>query len=288
MTKKKEKEKPITMPFLKWAGGKRALISRLKKKFPKNGNRFFEPFVGSGAVCLNVDYPECIISDTNRDLIYVFCKLKTMGNEFVTACRKMFVQKNNTRAVYNALKEEFNTISIRTSADKVRKAILFVYLNRHCFNGLCRYNGSGEFNVPFGKYDKPYFPEKEFLAAIPKVQNFTIKTSDFREIFETIRKNDVVYCDPPYLPKSESASFNDYSVGGFNLQDQIDLASCASRAAKRGATIVISNHYSWYAKQIYVEMFGGRITTLEVPRTISCKTEERKPVKELIAVFKPT
>ena len=119
------------------------------------------------------------------------------------------------------------------------------------------------------------------------MQNFTIKTSDFREIFELVQKNDVVYCDPPYLPKSETANFNDYSTGGFSLQDQLDLAACASKVAKRGATVVISNHYSWYAKQIYVEMFGGKITTLEVSRTISCKKEERKPVKELIAVFKP-
>ena len=282
-----KKEEPLIVPFLKWAGGKRSLVHMLKKKFPKNGNRFFEPFVGSGAVCLNVDYPECIISDTNRDLTYVFCKLKTLGSEFVDECRRMFVQRNNTRTTYDSLKEEFNTISLKTSADKIRKAVLFVYLNRHCFNGLCRYNGSGEFNVPFGKYTKPYFPEKEFLAAIPKVQNFTIKIADFREIFELVKKDDVVYCDPPYLPKSESANFDDYSAGGFSLEDQIDLASCASKAAKRGATVIISNHYNWYSRQIYVEMFGGKISTLDVSRTISCKTDERKPVKELIAVFRP-
>lgn len=284
---KKNKDTPSIDPFLKWAGGKRRLVPILRKKFPKRVKRFIEPFVGSGAVALNMDAPECIISDTNKDLILVFTELKKLGSGFIDECRKLFVSKNNTRDAYDSLKNEFNTIGSRTTDDKLRKATLFIYLNRHCFNGLCRYNGSGEFNVPFGKYEKPYFPAAEFTTAIERVQKIEIKVADFRDIFDTVCKDDAVYCDPPYLPKSESANFDDYSVGGFSLRDHIELAACAAKAAKRGATVVISNHYNWYSREIYKKMYGGSITTLDVSRTISCKSEERDPVKELIAVFKP-
>ncbi len=282
MAKSSKQESPPIKPFLKWAGGKLRVVNDLKKKFPKDGKRFVEPFVGAGSVSLNVDYPEYIINDTNKDLMSVYCVFKRMGLEFVEEARKLFVPKNNTREAYAALKDEFNT-----STDKVRKACLFIYLNRHCFNGLCRYNGSGEFNTPIGSYEEPYFPEAEFIASLEKVKKFQIKTLDFREIFDLVRKGDVVYCDPPYLPLSESASFDDYSIGGFSLQDQLDLAQCASKAAKRGATVVVSNHWNWYAREIYTKMFGGKVSTMDVSRTISCKTEERKPVKEVIAVFAP-
>lgn len=277
---KSSKKEILVKPFLKWAGGKSRLVGDLRKKFPRSGKRFFEPFVGAGSVSLNVDYPECIINDTNPDLIAVFCMFKKMGEEFVSECKKLFVPENNTRDAYSSLKDEFNT-----TKNKKRKALLFIYLNRHCFNGLCRYNGSGEFNTPIGSYEFPYFPEKEFMLSLEKVRKMQIKDLDFREIFDMVRKDDVVYCDPPYLPRSESASFDDYSQGGFSLQDHLDLALCASKAAKRGATTVISNHWNWYSREMYTKMFNGKISTRNVSRTISCKTEERKPVKEVIAVF---
>ncbi len=178
---------PLTKPFLKWAGGKLRVVNNLKKKFP-SGERFIEPFVGAGSVSLNVDYPKYIISDTNLDLMSVYCVFQKTGMEFVSKCRKLFIPKNNNREAYANLKNEFNTTN-----DKTKKACLFIYLNRHCFNGLCRYNGKGEFNTPIGDYKEPYFPEKEFLASLDKIKKFQIKAMDFRETFETVTKGDVVY-----------------------------------------------------------------------------------------------
>ena len=272
----------LTRPFLKWAGGKLRIVSELKKKFPKTGKRFIEPFVGAGSVSLNVDYPEYIINDVNKDLTDVYFYLQTLGVDFIEKCRSLFTPENNTRESFARLKKEFNT-----TQNTIRKSALFIYLNRHCFNGLCRYNGSGEFNTPIGNYEKPYFPEKELMSAFEKVKKFQIKSGDFRDIFKLVRKDDVVYCDSPYLPLSESSSFDDYSMGGFSLQSQIDLARCASEASSRGATVVVSNHWNWYAKEIYTNMFKAKITTLDVARTINCNAEKRKPVKEMIAVFKP-
>lgn len=269
-----------TCPFLKWAGGKLKLVPMLKQHFPV-GRRFIEPFLGAGSVSLNVDYPQYVVNDSNADLMSVWRQLQENGDVFIAACKKLFTPRNNTLPRFTQLKQEFNT-----TTDKFRKATLFVYLNRHCFNGLCRYNSSGAFNVPFGKYDSPKFPEAALVACCAKSQKFEIHNEDFRDIFELVRAGDVVYCDPPYLPLSASASFSSYVAGGFSLQDQIDLAACAAKAADAGATVVISNHHNWYARQLYTVMFESKIHTMEVPRTISGTVDKREPVTELIAVFR--
>ncbi len=269
-----------TKPFLKWAGGKLRLVDTLKKKFPKNGGRYIEPFLGAGSVALNVAYPEYIVNDFNDDLISVWKFLKTDGPNFIEEAKNLFIPKNNTEDVFYEFRKEFNS-----TKDKYRKAMLFIYMNRHCFNGLCRYNASGEFNVPFGRYTKPYFPEKEFNGCMEIVKKFQMHSQDFREIFKMVKSGDVVYCDPPYMPLSASANFSDYAEVGFGLKDQIDLAKCAEEAAEKGATVVISNHYNWYSKQIYQDLHNGKVCKIEVSRTISAKTDKRNPVEEIVAVF---
>jgi DNA adenine methylase len=268
-------------PFLKWAGGKLKVVPYLKSKFPIDGKRFVEPFLGAGSVSLNVDYPHYIVNDANADLVSVWKSLKTLGCDFIDECEKLFISENNRREAFDALKKEFNG-----TKDMTRKASLFIYLNRHCFNGLCRYNGSGGYNVPFGKYEKPYFPRKELEGCYEKVKRFDIHNEDFRNIFDMVKKGDVVYCDPPYLPTSATASFDGYIAGGFSLQDQIDLAECAEKASHKGAIVVISNIHNWYSQQIYTKMFEGKISTIDVARTISSKTDKRDAVKEVVAVFK--
>ena len=268
-------------PFLKWAGGKYKIFSTLNKYFPENGKKFFEPFVGAGSVALNVHYKECVINDVNHDLILTWKYLKKNKEDFVQSCKKLFDHPDaNTREFFDSRKKELNSTD-----NKERKAHLFVYLNRHCFNGLCRYNGSNEFNVPFGKYDKPYFPEKELLSVVPIIENWTILRKDFREIFTMMEAGDVAYCDPPYVPVSESANFGSYSAGGFGLKDQFDLAENAQKASEKGVTVIISNHYNWYTKELYTKMFNGKIHKIQVSRTISSKVEKRESVGEIIAVF---
>ncbi len=267
-------------PFLKWAGGKFRVVDRLKKKFPKNAKRFIEPFLGAGSVSLNVDYPAYVVSDTCTDLICVWECFKEMGMNFVKECQELFIPENHTPERYYELRDELSK-----TKKKLRKATIFVYLNRHCFNGLCRYNASGGFNVPFGKYKTIYFPQKQFEQSLEQVKKFEIHNKDFREIFAMVEDGDLVYCDPPYLPMSQSASFDAYAKGGFSLRDQIDLAKCAEEAADNGATVVISNHYNWYSRQIYTDLHKGKVSKIEVARTISSKTDKRDAVDEIVAVF---
>jgi DNA adenine methylase len=273
----------MTKPFLKWAGGKYLIVDRIKKHFPKNYNRFVEPFLGAGSVTLNIDAEQCIANDFNADLINLWKSLQTHKNAFVNDCRELFIVDNNIKSTFNELKCEFNT-----TTDAYRKSVLFVYLNRHCFNGLWRYNLKGEFNVPFGKYDKPYFPQREFDEILGKIDSIQFHNEDFRTIFEMVQDGDVVYCDPPYLPLSTTSNFDNYTGNGFSLQDHEDLAQLAFNASQCGATVIISNHYNWYTNQIYNKKYGGKIDKFEVKRTLSSNIDKREPVMELLAIFKGT
>jgi len=277
----KVKDKPKVKPFLKWAGGKLRIVHELAKYFPK-GLRFVEPFLGAGSVSLNVDYPQYIVNDTNQDLIWVWEYLQEDKEMFVAECKKLFTAHTNKEDAFYKLRQEFNE-----TEDALRKSVLFVYLNRHCYNGLCRYNSDGGFNVPFGQYKEPYFPSDEFDKCSEKIsKKFKICCEDFRKVFSKVREGDVVYCDPPYLPMSESAAFDAYAAGGFSLQDHLDLADCSLRAAKGGATVIISNHWNWYSQQIYGK--ATKIRKIQVSRTISGKTDNRKKVPEVIAIFQGT
>lgn len=276
----KKEEAPIR-PFIKYPGGKFKVVPFLKKRFPESAARYIEPFLGGGSIALNVDYPIYIVNDTNAALSLVWKHFQEMGMDFANLCQKLFVSENNNEDKFNKLRAEFNA-----TKDEIRKAVLFIYLNRHCYNGLMRYNNSGGFNAPVGSYDKPYFPKEEFEKSLERVEKFKICNKDFREIFKMVKPNDLIYCDPPYLPLSQSANFSSYSDCGFGLQDQLDLAKCAAEAAENGATVVISNHYTWLSKQLYKTMHGAKIYTIDVSRTISSKITKREPVKEIVAVFK--
>ena len=269
----------LTRPFLKWAGGKLKLVPEIKSLFPSEIKRYIEPFVGAGSVFLNVDAESILVNDKNKDLINSYYFLQTR-DAFIDDCYSLFTRENNTKDRYIELRDEFNL-----SNDSYRRAVLFIYLNRHCFNGLCRYNKRGYFNTPVGKYDNPYFPEEEMRIAKDKLINVNLSDIDFKYILDKGTKGDVIYCDPPYFPLSPSASFSSYSSGGFNLQDQIDLARLAKEASLRGAKVFISNHYTKESYDLYHNTYGAKIITLEVKRTISSKVDERKPVKELIAIF---
>ncbi|ACN99725.1 Dam family site-specific DNA-(adenine-N6)-methyltransferase [Sulfurihydrogenibium azorense] len=263
-------------PFLKWPGNKYRIVKHIKKVLPA-GKRLVEPFVGSGSVFLNTDYKSYLLCDINPDLINLYQTVKTYKYEFIDYCKSFFSKENNTKDKYYQLRDLFNKTD-----DKVLKSALFVYLNRHCYNGLVRYNSKGEFNTPFGRYDKPYFPEKEMRFFIEKCERSEVefKCQDFRETFKQVKKGDVVYCDPPYIPLSDTANFTSYSKEGFNMEDQRILGSLARYYSNKGIPVIISNHYN----EDLIEIYNTLIIPLKVRRNISCK--DRKKVDELIAVFK--
>ena len=164
--------------FLKWAGGKYPLLDDIKKHLPK-GECLIEPFVGAGSVFLNTDFSRYILADINSDLISLYNIVKLRTDEYVEEARKLFTPENNNPDVYYQFRAEFNQ-----SQDPFRRALLFLYLNRHGYNGLCRYNLRGEFNVPFGRYKRPYFPQDELYHFAEKAQNAEFYCLSYEECME--------------------------------------------------------------------------------------------------------
>ena len=153
--------------FLKWAGGKYRLSDVIGSLLPK-ADHLIEPFVGAGSIFLNTDYDSYTLNDINLDLINLYKVLKANPQKFIDDSARFFVPENNQAEVYYQLRKEFNS-----TTDKYHRSLLFLYMNRHGYNGLCRYNKSGGYNVPFGKYKRPYFPEAELAYFAEKSQKAT-------------------------------------------------------------------------------------------------------------------
>ena len=265
-----------TKPFLKWAGGKYRLASVIRAALPQ-GRRLIEPFVGSGAVFLNMDYSSYVLADANQHLIDLFQLIKYDGVEFIDYCQSFFDGDVNSELVFYQRRELFNFTD-----DIKLKSALFIYLNRHCFNGLCRYNAKGFFNVPFGRYKLPLFPRQEMLAFYKKSQYASFSASDFVKTMEMAEKGDVIYCDPPYVPLSATASFTSYTHGGFGLEEQNQLAVMALKLSLKGIPVIISNHHTPFTLNAYKD---AKIEFFDVQRFISSKAESRGKVSELLAIF---
>ncbi len=262
-------------PFLKWAGGKYRLIDKLAPHL--NGRKLIEPFVGSGAVFLNMHFERYLLGDINPDLINLYQCLRKEKSKFINYSKLFFREANNKQSAFLDFRREFNS-----GVKGRRRAALFVYLNRHGFNGLCRYNKSGQFNVPFGKYKKPYFPEKEMVHFIQQSRHATFICGDFVSLMNRSRRGDVVYCDPPYVPLSPTASFTSYAQQGFSYDQQVELAYRAKHLAGRGVKVVISNHDNEITRKIYED---AAIESFPVRRFISCDGGSRGKAKELLAIY---
>lgn len=267
-----------TRPFLKWAGGKYNCLQHVIAALPE-GHRFIEPFTGSGAVFMNAPYPSYLLAENNKDLVDLFNHLKNQGSSFIDYCARLFTPETNTAEHYYAVRAEFN--QLRHSK---RKSALFVYLNRHGYNGLCRYNATGGFNVPFGSYQKPYFPYDEMQRFSEKSQQAHFVHNDFRKTFLLAnRPGDVVYCDPPYAPLTEQAHLFSYTAKKFTEKDQRDLALLAEQKASEGIPVILSNHDTAFTRSIYK---NAEIIRFPVTRVINCQGSQRQPVYELLALFK--
>ncbi|GIU21975.1 site-specific DNA-methyltransferase (adenine-specific) [Shewanella colwelliana] len=263
--------------FLKWAGGKFKLVDALTQHLPQ-GDRLVEPFVGAGSVFLNTQYKRYLLCDINQDLINLYKIVQTTPEKYITAAKAMFTDAKNDKETYYQVRTEFNLTS-----DPFLRSVYFLYMNRHGFNGLCRYNKKGGFNVPFGSYKRPYFPEEEIKAFAEKSQVAEFRCVGYEQAFDLTKQGDVVYCDPPYAPLSTTSSFTTYVGSGFSLDDQALLARKSRHTAiERGIPVLISNHDIALTRELY---HGARFDTIQVQRNISQNGSGRKKVDELMALY---
>lgn len=263
--------------FLKWAGGKFKLIEALKEHLPQ-GERLVEPFVGAGSVFLNTDYDRYLLCDINQDLINLYKIVQSDPEKYIKAAKALFVPEMNQKEAYYKVRSSFNE-----TKDPFKRSVYFLYMNRHGFNGLCRYNRKGGFNVPFGSYKKPYFPENEIRAFSEKAKRAEFRCIGYEQAIDMTKDGDVVYCDPPYAPLSSTASFTTYVGAGFSLDDQALLARKSRHTAiERGIPVLISNHDIPLTRELY---HGATFGSIQVQRNISQKGSGRKKVDELMALY---
>lgn len=259
--------------ILKWAGGKSRIMPELKKHLPE-GDRLVEPFAGSCAVMMNTDYPAYLVADVNPDLINLYRQVKEKADDFISLAIEVFTEKKSEESYYT-VREAFNHDGCLSL---LKRAVYFLYLNRNGYRGMCRYNQSGKFNVPFGNYQQPYFPLGEIHAFAEKAKRATFICTDFSETLRMVKTGDVVYCDPPY-----DDTFAEYHGSGFGKNKQYELASLLTDIANRHP-VIASNSNTSLVKSMYHLFDLHHITA---PRSIGVAAGKGKKAEEIIAVSRP-
>ncbi|MGB7416719.1 MAG: DNA adenine methylase, partial [Thermosynechococcaceae cyanobacterium] len=224
-------------PFLKWAGGKKQLLPELLPRIPQTFDRYFEPFIGGGALFFALQPEQAILSDINPDLINVYQVIQSDVESLIQDLK----QHRHEKDYFYKLRSVDRTKTYK-SWSPVRKASRLIYLNKTCFNGLFRVNSKGQFNTPFGSYKNPTIVDEANLRACSTaLQTTQICLRSFERIFEDAKAEDFVYFDPPYIPLSTTASFTGYSKSGFNMEMQIKLRDVCLALHKRGTKFMVSN-----------------------------------------------
>ena len=237
-------------PFIKWAGGKSQLLEEIRKKYPANIERYCEPFVGGGAVLLDVlanfQTKEVLINDINTELTNAYIHIRDNAEKIISMLseiQKVFwdMDIDARKQYFYAKRDRFNEL-IKQSASTEEKASLFIFINKTCFNGLYRVNGKGLFNVPMGAYKKPLICDADNIRLISRLlQNVNVQCGDYSECANFVDNNTFVYIDPPYRPLSESSSFTSYAKPEFGDEQQIQLGHFIERLSDKGAKVVASN-----------------------------------------------
>mgnify|MGYP005845627765 CR=1 FL=1 len=261
-------------PFVKWAGGKGQLVSRFLERFPPPDRcaRYFEPFLGGGAVYLALRPRRAVLSDLNADLMNAWRVVRDDPEALMRALDSHVYEREQYYQVRAQNPEEL---------DPVARAARFVYLNKTCYNGLYRVNREGRFNVPFGRYARPprFYDRENLLAISHLLRTADLRCAPFEEATADAAAGDFVYCDPPYDPLSKTSNFTSYTEGSFTRDDQQRLAAHVRELDRRGCLVAVSNSDTPEIRRLYQ---GFRIEQVATPRFINCKANGRTPVQELL------
>jgi DNA adenine methylase len=263
--------KPRAKPFLKWAGGKTQLLAELLARMPTTYGRYYEPFLGGGAVFFALQPKRATLSDINDELITTYTAVRDTPKEVITTLSQ---HTCSPEYFYQLRKEKLANLGA------THRAARLIYLNRTCFNGLYRVNAQGDFNVPFGGHNNPTICHAENLQRVSEaLRGAQLRCQPVAAIARQVRRGDLVYFDPPYVPLSPTARFTNYAVGGFGLRDQVALARLYTALAARGVHVVLSNSDTPQVRELYKKF---RIDRVMVRRSINRCAQGRGPVGEVI------
>ncbi len=270
-----EQLKSETYPIVKWVGGKRQLMFELIKNMPKSYNRYFEPFIGGGALFFELQPEQAYISDMNEELINLYSIVRDNVYELIDDLSKHEVSKEYFLEIRNIDRtEEYSKLS------NVERASRFIYLNRTCFNGMYRVNSKGEFNVPFGHYKNPrIIDENNLLNCSELLKKTEIKCADFSEILTKVKKGDLVYFDPPYVPLNETSSFTSYTKDGFDINMQFKLRDVCDELDNKGVKFMLSNSDTKLVNELYANY---KIKKVFASRQINANADGRGKITEVL------
>lgn len=272
----------IAKPFVKWAGGKSGLIASLIPFIPKNFNSYFEPFVGGGALFFYLKNQKILnskkiyINDKNSQLINAYKQIKINPHEILEEL-EILNKKHSEETFYRIRNLDRNSDFYFLS--EVFKAARFIYLNKTCYNGLCRYNSKGHFNTPMGNYKNPKIYDKELIFSVHKaLKNVLITNNDFESALLKVKKGDFIYFDPPYFPLNKTSSFVNYT-DNFLAKEQIRLYELFKILDFEGVKVLQSNSNTQFIRELYKDF---EIIEINSKRAINCKGDRRGKITELI------
>lgn len=267
----------ICKPFLKWAGGKRQLLPEILARIPRTFNRYFEPFLGGGALFFYLQPNDSYLCDINEELINVYLIVRDDVYALIDSLKK---HKNTEEYYYRIRNKDRDDNFVNSSC--LERASRFIYLNRTGFNGLWRVNSKGQYNVPFGKYKSPKICDSDNLIACShalKKASF-LGVEDFDSIEKHTKANDFVYFDPPYHPLNSTSNFTSYAKGGFYEEDQIRLKKLIDRLTQKGVKVMLSNSSAKFILELYKNKY--RIDFVSARRAINSNAQKRGEVKEVL------
>lgn len=269
-------------PFIKWAGGKTQLLTKIEELKPAQINRYYEPFVGGGAVLLNLAINNATISDINQELIFTYQCIKDSLNELVDIVDHLDKKhEENPKEFYYEIRQRYNE-KIKSNIKDIELAAMFIYLNKHCFNGLYRVNSKGLFNVPFNQKKSGKSYNLDNLRNISEyLQTVNIYCQDFEITCKECQKGDFVFFDSPYAPLNPT-SFESYTKEGFSKEEHIRLANLFKSLSEKGVKCMLTNHNTEFIRELYQDF---NIEVVPVKRFINSDSTKRSGEEVIITNY---
>lgn len=260
-------------PFVKWAGGKRQLLPQIKERMPEKYNNYIEPFVGGGAVVFGLLPENALINDINEALINAYRQICNEPDIFLKVINKLDQEMwEDGKKYYYSLREHYNDKLMKAEYD-VELAALFVFINKHCFNGLYRVNGKGLFNVPYNNSRRSSVDESVIMEVSEYLQGITIMNGDFQEISASAKKGDFIFLDSPYAPLNPT-SFESYTKEGFDIESHRRLSKFYDELTAKGCYCMLTNHNTELINELYGNK-GYKIDVVSVKRMINSDASNR-------------
>ena len=260
-------------PFVKWAGGKRQLLPQIKERMPEKYNNYFEPCVGGGAVVFGLLPENALINDINKALINAYRQICNEPDMFLKVINKLDQEMwEDGKKYYYSLREHYNDKLMKAEYD-VELAALFVFINKHCFNGLYRVNGKGLFNVPYNNSRRSSVDESVIMEVSEYLQGITIMNGDFQEISASAKKGDFIFLDSPYAPLNPT-SFESYTKEGFDIESHRRLSKFYDELTAKGCYCMLTNHNTELINELYGNK-GYKIDVVSVKRMINSDASNR-------------